>query len=55
MLSSLTEEGRVGLTSVGNTAEHADRRYREAERVLLGEAVTAAVPPDGQPIGSSGP
>jgi hypothetical protein len=43
MLSSLTEEGRVGLTSVGNTAEDADRGYREAERVLLAEAAAATV------------
>ena len=55
MLSSLTEEGRIGLTSVGDTPQDADRRYREAQRVLLAEAAAAAVPLDGQPSGSSGP
>ena len=48
-------DGRVGLTSVGNTPEDADRGYREAERVLLAEAAAAAVPIGGQAIGSSGP
>ncbi len=38
MISSLTEHGRVGMTAVGNTPEEAERRYREAERVLLEEA-----------------
>jgi hypothetical protein len=42
MLSSLTEQGRVDLTSVGNTAADAERGYREAERVLLAEAAAAA-------------
>jgi hypothetical protein len=55
MLSSLTEEGRIGLTSVGNTPEDADRGYREAERVLLAEAAAASMPAEGQAIGSSGP
>jgi hypothetical protein len=41
MLSSLSE-GRIGLTCVGDTAEAADRGYREAERLLLGEADAAA-------------
>ena len=38
MISSLTEHGRVGLTAVGDTPAEADRRYREAERILLEEA-----------------
>ena len=38
MISSLTEHGRVGMTAVGNTPEEAERRYRQAERVLLDEA-----------------
>jgi len=38
MISSLTEYGRVGLTAVGDTPEEADRRYRDAQRILLAEA-----------------
>jgi hypothetical protein len=38
MISSLAEHGRVGLTAVGDTPEEAERRYRQAERVLLEEA-----------------
>jgi hypothetical protein len=38
MISCLTEHGRIGLTAVGDTAREADRRYREAERILLEEA-----------------
>ena len=38
MISSLTEHGRVGMTAVGDTPAEADRRYREAERILLDEA-----------------
>jgi hypothetical protein len=38
MISCLTEHGRVGLTAVGDTPAEADRRYREAERILLDEA-----------------
>ena len=38
MISSLTEHGRVGMTAVGDTPEEAERRYRQAERVLLEEA-----------------
>jgi hypothetical protein len=38
MISCLTEHGRIGLTAVGDTAKEADRRYREAERILLDEA-----------------
>ena len=41
MISSLTEHGRVGLTAVGDTAEEADRRYQDAQRILLDEARTA--------------
>ena len=45
MISSLTEHGRVGLTAVGNTAEEADRRYEEAQRILLDEARSALSEP----------
>jgi hypothetical protein len=38
MISCITELGRIGLTAVGDTRTEADRRYREAERVLLEEA-----------------
>jgi hypothetical protein len=38
MISCLTERGRIGLTAVGDTPTEADRRYRDAERVLLDEA-----------------
>jgi hypothetical protein len=38
MISSITEHGRVGLTAVGDSPAEADKRYREAERVLLEEA-----------------
>ena len=38
MISCLTEHGRVGLTAVGDTPAEANRRYREAERILLAEA-----------------
>jgi hypothetical protein len=38
MISSLTEHGRVGMTAVGDTPGEAERRYRQAERVLLEEA-----------------
>ena len=38
MISCLTEHGRIGLTAVGDTPTEADRRYREAERILLEEA-----------------
>jgi hypothetical protein len=38
MISCLTEHGRVGLTAVGDTAAEADRRYRDAQRILLAEA-----------------
>jgi hypothetical protein len=41
MISCLTEHGRVGLTAVGDTPSEADRRYREAERILLEEARAA--------------
>ena len=43
MISSLTEHGRVGLTAVGDSAAEADRRYRDAERILLAEAADAAL------------
>ena len=38
MISSLTEHGRLGMTSVGDTPERARRSYREAESILLDEA-----------------
>jgi hypothetical protein len=38
MISSLTEHGRIGMTAVGDTPDEAERRYRQAERVLLEEA-----------------
>jgi hypothetical protein len=38
MISCITELGRVGLTAVGDSRAEADKRYREAERVLLEEA-----------------
>jgi hypothetical protein len=38
MISSLTEHGQVGLTAVGDSPQEADRRYREAERILMDEA-----------------
>jgi hypothetical protein len=41
MLSCLTEEGRIGLTAVGDTPAAADATYRRAERVLLDEAAAA--------------
>jgi len=42
MISCLTEEGRVGLTAVGDTPAQADASYRRAERILLQEAQAAA-------------
>ena len=42
MLSSLTELGRIGLTSVGNTPERVEALYRGAEAVLLEEAQAAS-------------
>ena len=41
MISSLTEHGRVGLTAVGDTAEDAENRYQDAQRILLEEARSA--------------
>jgi hypothetical protein len=35
MISTLTELGRIGLTAVGDSPAEADRRYRDAEQVLL--------------------
>lgn len=45
MISCLTEHGRIGLTAVGDTAAEADRRYRDAERILLEEARLALEEP----------
>jgi PGM1 C-terminal domain len=41
MISCLTEEGRVGLTAVGDTPAQADAIYRRAERILVQEAQAA--------------
>ena len=49
MLSSVTEEGRIGLTAVGDSPADAERRYRQAERILLDEATAALA--DGPRIG----
>ena len=38
MISALSENGRVGLTAVGDTPEQADSTYRRAERTLVEEA-----------------
>jgi len=46
MISSLSEHGRVGLTAVGDTADEADRRYQEAQRILLEEARAALAEPE---------
>ncbi|MGN6575189.1 MAG: peptide ligase PGM1-related protein [Nocardioides sp.] len=45
MISCLTEHGRVGLTAVGDSAGEADRRYRDAERILMEEARQALEEP----------
>ncbi len=42
MISSLTELGRIGLTAVGDSPADADRRHRQAEKILLQEAAVAA-------------
>ena len=42
MISCLTEHGRVGMTAVGDTPEHADSIYRRAQRILMDEAVAAS-------------
>jgi hypothetical protein len=41
MISCLTELGRIGLTAVGDSPDHADSIYRRAERILLDEAQVA--------------
>ena len=38
MISCITECGRLGITAVGDSAEHAWELYEEAQRVLLEEA-----------------
>jgi hypothetical protein len=38
MMGAISETGRVGLTAVGDTPEHADTTFRRAERVLLESA-----------------
>jgi hypothetical protein len=42
MISSVTEHGRIGLTAVGESPADADRRHRQAEKILLQEAMMAA-------------
>jgi PGM1 C-terminal domain len=49
MLSCLTECGRVGMTAVGDSAEHAQQIYEQAQSVLLQEAELALV--EGSVIG----
>jgi hypothetical protein len=44
MISSVTEAGRIGMTAVGDTAAKAQEEYDRAERVLLAEARSAAIP-----------
>lgn len=41
MISCVTENGRVGLTAVGNTAAEAEAIYQRAERTLMDEARAA--------------
>ena len=41
MISCLTECGRVGLTTVGDSPEHAWEIYQQAQAVLLREAQRA--------------
>lgn len=41
MISCLTELGRVGLTAIGDSPEHAKRLYSQAEEALLNEAAVA--------------
>ena len=41
MISCVTEHGRVGLTSVGNTPAEAEAMYQRAEKTLLDEARAA--------------
>ncbi|HWJ53222.1 MAG TPA: peptide ligase PGM1-related protein, partial [Propionibacteriaceae bacterium] len=41
MISSLSEFGRIGMTAVGDTPDHAMELYRQAESVMLEEAAAA--------------
>ncbi|HEU4758082.1 MAG TPA: peptide ligase PGM1-related protein [Agromyces sp.] len=41
MISSITEHGRVGMTAVGDSAEHAMELYERSRNVLLDEARVA--------------
>jgi hypothetical protein len=41
MISSITECGQIGITSIADSPEEADRIYNEAEKVLLAEAEAA--------------
>jgi len=41
MMAALAEDGWIGMTAVGNTAEDADRIYREAIAVLDEEAAAS--------------
>jgi PGM1 C-terminal domain len=44
MLSGLTELGQIGLTAVGDSPQEAEAIYRNATRVLIAEAESAAAP-----------
>ena len=52
MISSITEHGRVGMTAVGDSAEHAMELYERSRKVLLDEAriagrIQRTLPPTG--------
>lgn len=44
MISSITEHGRVGMTAVGDTPQHAREVYERAKNVLFEEARAGRVP-----------
>lgn len=48
MLSCVTEEGRIGLTAVGDSPAGAQKAFQHAEQILLGEARAALS--DGPPL-----
>ena len=48
MLSCVTEEGRIGLTAVGDSPAEAQKTYQHAEQILLDEARAALA--DGPPL-----
>lgn len=43
MISCLTEQGRLGMTAVGDSPDDARRIYQRAEEVLLEEAEAALI------------